>query len=128
MLTADQIREAISGTNSLKPTEAKAFGGVVYVMRMTADQRDAMDISWQREREDTKGVGYRAYVVAWCLCDDNNRPLFRDVDGGRDHSDMWESLRVQPASLVDRLFDVAAKLNGMLPGDDEAAVDVAAGN
>jgi len=76
---------------------------------MTADQRDGLDLAWRKEIDETKGVGYRAFVVAWCLCDEENRPLFRDSDGDRNHEEMWGQLRLENAALVDRLFETAAK-------------------
>ncbi len=130
MLSAEQILDAVGGNGSLKPTSQQAWGGEVFVMRMTADQRDGLDLAWGRQRDldDNKGVGYRAYVVAWCLCDDGNAPLFRDQDGDKNHSDMWGKLRLESASIVDRLFESAAKINGIMPEDEDAALNAAAKN
>lgn len=130
MLTAEQILNAVGGNGSLKPAKEPAWGGEVCIMRMTADQRDALDLAWRKEidRTRTNGVGYRAFVLAWCLCDESNKPLFRNNDGDRAHADTWERLRLESAALVDRLFETAAKLNGIMPEDEDAAVNAAAKN
>ena len=128
MLNAEQILNAVGGNGSLKPETQPAWGGEVFVMRMTADQRDALDLSWRDEIAATKGVGYRAFVVAWCLCDESNKPLFRNINGDQQHDEAWGKLRLESAAVVDRLFESAAKLNGILPEDEDAAVNAAAKN
>ncbi len=128
MLSAEQILAAVGGNGSLRPKPEPAWGGTVHIMRMTADQRDALDLAWGRERSQTDGVGYRAFVVAWCLCDEDNRPMFRDAAGDNHHATMWAKLRTESASLIDRLFETAARLNGIMPEDEDAAVQAAAKN
>jgi len=117
MLTIEEIRNA-AGVCELKPVTEPAWGGEVYLMRMQADVLDGMSVAWGSHVDETKGVGYRAYVVAWCLCDENNRPMFRDDDdGSRSHSKMWDQLRTESASLVDRLYERASRINGLMPED-----------
>ena len=131
MLTIEEIRDAVTGKGPLVPLciPVPKWGGDIFVMRMNADQLDGLQMAWGRHIEETKGVGYRAFVVAWCLCDENNQPLARDRDDGEnEHTKLWDTLRGESASLIDGVYERAAKINGIMPGDDEAATEAAAKN
>jgi hypothetical protein len=118
MLSAKDIRDAINSAPKLKAEPVPAWGGTVYVCNMNAHQRDNLDLAWGSEREGSDGVGYRAYVVAWCLCDEDNTPMFR----GDELAPMVDMLNTERAAMVDRLFETAARLNGIMPEDEAAAV------
>ena len=117
---AKDLLNLVSSPTPLKPVLAKEWGKEVFIARMMADERDEMDMAWVELRDNGTSAGYRAFVVAWCLCDAENVRLF---DGPERYS-MWNNLRGQPAAVVDRLFDIAGKANGIMP-DDEAEKEAA---
>ncbi len=80
----------------------------MYVAELTADERDEMEQGWigyrsQHNGADDDNVGFRAYTVAYCLCDANRQRLF----AGRNrppHSD-WSAKRQSDRSRVQHLFE-----------------------
>jgi hypothetical protein len=112
MMTKDLI---LAATDS--PTEAvdcPEWGGTVHVRTMSGTERDAFEGSML----DAKGKGVsnlsniRARLLVRVLCDDAGNLLFGHGDA--------DALGKKSAKVLDRLFDVAQRVNGL------GAKDVAA--
>lgn len=102
ILTADDLaRELVT---------VPEWGGEVYISEMTAAERDAFEAEWLRGKEDgTETANLRARLVCRVLCDDTGARLFADADA--------DALGRKSAAVVDRLFAVAQRLNGMTQAD-----------
>lgn len=99
------------------PTEAVAcpeWGGTVHVRTMSGTERDAFEASML----DAKGKGVsnlaniRARLLVRTLCDEGGNRLFADADA--------DALGTKSAKVLDRLFDVAQRVNGLGAKDVEA--------
>lgn len=88
------------------------WGGDVYVATLRADERDELEESWLKIRNADSNEGFRAYCVAFCLCEADGKRLFNDgvLEAAR-------ALGKRSAKPVSRLFDVACKLNGLTGND-----------
>lgn len=104
ILTADDLgRELVT---------IPEWGGDVYVSEMTAAERDAFEAEWLKNKEDgTETINLRARLVARVLCSDSGERIFTDSDA--------DALGRKSAAVVDRLFAVAQRLNGMSAADVE---------
>ena len=82
-LTADQLLSSppVKLIAHAVSTPEWVDGSFVYVAELSADERDEMETGWMAYREqhnsdDESNVGFRAYTVAYCLCDANRQRLF----------------------------------------------------
>lgn len=96
------------------PSEVVEVDGVgpVTVRGLTAGARD----EWEQRIYAAKGKplrNVRAGLVALCLVDEVGKPLFVSSD--------IDAVGELPAAVVDRLYDVAARLSGMGGKDRETA-------
>lgn len=95
-------------------------GTFAYVGQMNADERDerleALWVARKKRREQTNQVGFRAWTVAACLCDQNRNwlaPAAEDIDKLADH------LGKQNGVPISRMFDHCCNLNKLLAEDIE---------
>jgi len=82
----------------------------VWVRTMRGHERDA----WERAAAAELKVGtlnVRASLAVLTVCDEAGTRLFRDADMG--------TLAGKSAAALDRIFEVAARLNHVLPDDVE---------
>ncbi len=79
------------------------WGCTVYVRTLTGTERDAFDSETAKLGEEGKAL-FRARMAAATLCDENGEPVFTAEDA--------EALGRKSGKVLDRLWDVAAKLNG----------------
>lgn len=96
----------------LERVHVPEWGGDVFLRSMDARDRDAFDAALHAQGGDGYPSNFRASVVAATLCDEHGARLFRD--------DQAELLGRKSATAVTRLFDVAARLNGLTQGAIEA--------
>lgn len=89
------------------------WGGTVFVRTLSAAERDR----WEIRCEDLKTKGLlsnvRASLLVLTLCDADGKLLFTENDA--------VELGKKSAAVVDRLFDVARRLNGIGQEQVEAA-------
>jgi hypothetical protein len=94
------------------------WGGDVYISTMTASDRDSYEMSVANIQASGKVKAtmqnIRAKLVGRCLVDEDGKRLF-------DESKI-EELGKKSAKVLDRLFDIASKLNGINEADQ---VDIA---
>lgn len=100
--------------------EVPEWGGAVIIMRgLSGDERDAFEASntvGNGAARSLNLVGIRARLVQKCAITPSGESLFT--------ADQVEALGAKNGAVLDRLFDVARKLSGMMPD----AVTVTAGN
>src|SRR5688572_21562387 len=103
------LRDQILGSKDLplKSVKVPEWSCDVYVRTITAAERDAfeqrqLELSGGEERKNI--VGIRARLVVLCACDDAGKPIFTEAD--------VPSLNELSAKAVNRVFNVAAPLNG----------------
>ena len=91
----------------------------VFIRTISAAERDAFDArSVQRRGDDvtTNLQNYRARLSALCMCEEGGAVLFADPEAGAVKIGQSDSKAVQ------RLFDVACRVNGIGQGEVDAAV------
>lgn len=113
-------RDAILKADDLAREEVLVpeWGGAVYVRTMTGAQRDAFEQACldarRGDRMDIKGMKVRLLIMT--LCNGDGSWLFTEDD--------TEALGAKSAAAIDRLFQVAMRLNGLT----EESLDEIAGN
>lgn len=113
-ITADDLFR----DDDLAPTpvdNVPGFETTGYISTLAADERDELEELWRHHREDDESVvGFRAFVVAYCICDPDGRRLFSS-------DKIAEAARRigvgKKAAGISRLFNVACKANGLLKED-----------
>jgi len=108
-LTRDQIISAIDAVT--KPIDVPEWGGVIHVRVISAAERDSLEAAMQDRVTRAKNI--RARIVALCACNPAGERLFTDEDA--------EALGKKSGIVMDRLFDAAMEINGMLPDSVEDA-------
>lgn len=112
MITRDQILEAED--LGFEEVEVPEWGGSVRVRAMTGTERDSFESEiYEIKGEDTKfnRENFRARLLVRTLADESNNRLFDDKD--------IAVLGRKSARVLDRLFAVAQRLNGMSAADRE---------
>ena len=109
LLNRDQILAAPALRS--EDVEIPEWGGVVRVREMTAGEKDAYDMLLVDDQQQLVMKNYRARLVAATACDEAGVRLFGVGD--------VEALGNLGASAMDRLFEVAARLNHLTSSDIE---------
>ena len=92
------------------------WGGVVTVRTMTGTQRDAMSAALAGGDGKADMSKFRSVVLAHTLVGEDGAPLFQAAD--------VDALGGKNGAVLDRLFRVADRLNGLT----DTAVEAAKGN
>lgn len=96
----------------MERVEVPEWGGSVYVRTMTGAERDAWEVNDVKRRKETGDSGnIRAMLAALTLCDQSGKLLFSLAD--------VETLGGKSAAGLDRVVDVALKLNRITQSDFE---------
>lgn len=101
--------------------EVPEWGGAVYVVGMSGDDRDRFDSTWgaklsaSNEDGPIDMAGLRALVVSKTLCDADGVLLIKR------ESEVTQLGRKSSAAL-DKIFSLACKLSGIDLGDDDDMV------
>jgi hypothetical protein len=108
-------REMILKADDLprESVNVKAWGGVVFVKTMTAGERDALDAVNAEDREAKVKHLFSARLVAATVVDEAGALLFTEAD--------VPALARKSARVMDRIVDVALKLNRMRESDAASA-------
>ncbi len=114
-------RDDILGSDDLprELVEVPEWGGSVWVRTMTGQERDAYEASIIDVTMDSKGrssverrmENSRAKLLTRCICGDDGERIFTESDVA--------ALGRKSAKALDRVFDVAQRLNGMTEEDLE---------
>jgi hypothetical protein len=119
LLTKDQILKA--DDLSFEEVEVKEWGGTVRVRMMTAGERDDYESAIYDFNLDDKDAtatfkreNFRAELVIRTVCDDKGKLMFSKGD--------IPALSGKGARPVQKLFNIASKLNGISAEDEEELV------
>jgi hypothetical protein len=110
ILTKDQILSTNDLTKEL--VEVPEWGGAVYVRTMTGAERDSFEA--QILGDDYKERNYRNVRATLCsltIVDEDGKRLFSDAEVTK--------LGAKSAAAIDRIFNVAQRLNGLSKDDVE---------
>ena len=112
----DIVRESV---------ECPEWGGLIHIQTITAAERDDFEIAIYEENESRKKrqrgrrseafKSLRARLVARCACTEAGVRIFTDDDVTR--------LGSKSALVLDRLYTVAARLNGLSKDDEEKLLE-----
>ena len=90
------------------------WGGAVYVRSMSASERDTFEqsVSLGSNGSVTRNLNnIRARLAVLCLCDESGNRMFEDAEA--------ETLGRKSAAALDRIFEVARRLNALTDSDVE---------
>lgn len=90
------------------------WGRDVYVRSFSGTERDSFDQAITGEDGRVSYANLRAKLLVRCLCTEAGDRLFTDADA--------DALGRKNAAALDRLFEVAQRLNGLAKGDVEKLV------
>lgn len=117
------LKEELLGLDDRKVAEVVVpeWGGrTVRVAAMSAADRDSWELEAYLERKGGgRAANVRARLVARCLVDEAGERVFADED--------IAALGKKSAKALDRLFDVAQRLNGLSASEQEAIEGNSAG-
>jgi hypothetical protein len=105
-------RDDILGSDDLRleRVDVPEWNGVLYVRVMTAGERDQFEAEVAGVGKRSKNMSnLRARLVCLVGCDENGQALFEKGDAA--------ALGAKSAAAVDRVFTVAARLNGFTSQD-----------
>ena len=101
---------------SLIAQPCEAFDSLCYLAEMTADEQDRrMSVPWLSRKKklgqgDDDNSGFRAWMVAACLCDANRKFMAETV---ADINSLADSLAAANSREVTKLATIAAQVNGV---------------
>jgi hypothetical protein len=104
-------RDAILQQTQLPVEAVEAFGGVVHVRTLMADERDAYERAFLDAKAAGKPFSARGLMAAMAVCDAGGQRLFGAGDG--------PALGKLSSKELDKIFAVATKLNGLGKDDVE---------
>jgi hypothetical protein len=120
-LTKDAILAA--DDSALESVAVPEWGGEVSVRVMSGAQRDRFEgaVAARRDKDgNMNAAGLRALLCSLTICDDSGALLFGESD--------IPALESKSAAALQRVFDVAARLNGLgSTAVEEARSDFSAG-
>jgi uncharacterized lipoprotein len=109
----DKLRAVPVATHEWQPN-SRAF-----VCEMNSDERDQFETDWVEYREslddDDNNVGFRAFTVAWGLCDADRNRLF----AGRE-AEAAQVIGARSGKTTARLFNTLSRINGLTKADIDA--------
>lgn len=115
ILAADALRAVPVSTHEWKPN-TRAF-----VAELTGDERDKFETEWVDYKsalgEEEDNVGFRAFAVAWMLCDAQRVRLF----GSDTVVSAAQTIGAKKnGKATARLFNVCSRINGLTKADIDA--------
>lgn len=121
----DLLADDILGVDVLRavavPTPEYKFGSQAFVAELSAEERDQLEVGWaayqEAQIESEDNVGFRAYCVAFCLCDQKRGLLFRSDE---EVVAAANKLRKRNAKATSRLFNTISRINGLTKADIDA--------
>lgn len=110
-------KAAILAADDLEHEDVPApeWGGTVRVRGLNGRERDSYEMRMAVARQNGEtDVDIRASLVGRCMVDENGERLFTDRE--------LPQLALKSGAVLDRVFDVVARLSGIATGDgDEPA-------
>ena len=88
-------------------------GAFVWVLDPTGNQRDQAEELWQEVKQEGSGVGFRRFLVTFCLVNDQNEQLVDTGDSVAFTATMLELDYSLPMAVLQRIFNAAYEAMGM---------------
>ncbi len=108
MLSAKEILSA-PDIGDLRKVEVPEWGGHVFVKIMSGAERDYWEVLSTHQMREMKTINLRATLCVMTVCDEKGKRLFKDEE--------VKPLGDKSAIVLDRIFDIASRLN-KLTNDD----------
>lgn len=105
MVTINRADILAANDTKTEAVECPEWGGTVYVRTITGAERDRWEVVNEKFRDSPGTANIRGSLLALALCDEHGKPLFTPADAG--------AIGAKSAAVVDRLYDVAARLSGI---------------
>jgi hypothetical protein len=109
MLTRDSILTADDLKREL--VKVPEWGGDIYIRTMTGSERDVHDVLIHKRKAADILTAVRATTIAFTACDEAGNLLFTPED--------IPALMAKSGAALDRLWDVARRLNKVTEADIE---------
>jgi len=97
----------------IEPVAVPEWNTTVYVRSITAKEQDAWSAETVRQKKENR-ENFQASFLVLCVCDESGALLFSRSDA--------EALGNKSAGALNRIFNVASRLNG-LSSDDVKALE-----
>ena len=114
-LTRDQLLQPRALPRESVPMPEWGEGEEVWVRTISGTERDAFEqasIEVRGKSREANLRNIRARLCVLCMCDEQGKRILEDKDA--------EAFGAQPAPVLDRVFEVAQRLNGLGAKDVEA--------
>lgn len=108
ILSAAEINAVQDAVNETVPVPE--WGGEVIIKGMTGTERDAFE-ALVRPKGVVDLTNYRAKLLVRVMVNEQGTRIYGDVDAG--------VLGKRSAAVIDRLYDVAARMSGLAEADTE---------
>ena len=111
-LTKDQM--LAMDDRPIESVDVPEWGDSVFLKVMSGTERDAFEASNLRRTGKTfepNLANVRAKLLVRCICSEDGQRLFADTDAG--------ALGQKSAAALDRLYEAAARMNGITDADIE---------
>lgn len=109
LLTKEQL---LKKNLPVERVELPELGGEIYVRTLTANERDEYEAQHVAKKEEgNQFENFRGRFAALVVCDEQGNRIFTDEEASL--------LGEQSAKILDRIFDVGQRLNGMAPEEKE---------
>lgn len=109
-------RDAVLKAQDVKTekVEIPEWGGEIYIRCMTGEERSRYDnlaYSLRGEKVEVNRMNFRERLLVFTLCDESGNKIFEEED--------ISLLAKKSGAILDRLYVVSARVNGMRKEDME---------
>ena len=122
-LTLERLR-AQSNVN-IERVDVPEMDVYVFVRAVSAYEKDQADVARRKRLQAVAGgdlddadymMNYRAYIAALCMANEDGSAFFSDALVGSDSLGQW------PSRAIQRVFEVATRMNGLTKEDEQEAI------
>lgn len=111
---AHSWKALILEADDLPREEVTEWGLTFWLRTLTGEERDKFEQRMHDMRKDDRisVIGMKAYLIILCAVDDGGESIFAPTD--------LQALQLKSGAVLDRLWQIAQKLNHLLPEDVKA--------
>jgi len=111
---AQSWKAQILDADDLPREEVNEWGIKFWLRTLTGAERDKFEQRMHDMRKDDRIsiIGMKAYLIILCAVDEGGENIFAPTD--------LNALQGKSAAVIDRLFQIAQRMNHLLPEDVEA--------
>lgn len=103
------------------PTPEWKWGSQAFVAELDATERDELEVGWSEYKkskgDEENNVGFRAWCVAFCLCDAQRKLLAGNND---EVVALADKIAKKNGKTTSRLFNTISMVNGLTKADIDA--------